>query len=72
MSNRGRASRSSSASGIKDIGVFVENYRSLLDKLFPVLAVWDIVLYVARYLLPSDVSPGYLCDSMSPGGRTTY
>lgn len=38
-----------SSPGIKDIGTFVENYERLLDKLFPVFAVWDAAVYVARY-----------------------
>lgn len=38
-----------SSPGIKDIGTFVENYDRLLDKLFPVFAVWDAAVYVARY-----------------------
>ena len=49
MSSRERSTKSSSLNGIRDIGTFVENYDSLLDKLFPVFAVWDAVVYVTRY-----------------------
>lgn len=49
MSNGGdRAARSSN--GIKDITLFVENYRCLSDKLYPVFVVWDGVLYISRYI----------------------
>ena len=34
--------------GIRDIGTFVESYKKLVDKLFPVFVIWDAVLFVAR------------------------
>ena len=48
MSSRERR-HDRNSNGIRDIGTFVENYNSLLDKLYPVFAVWDGVLYVTRY-----------------------
>lgn len=36
-------------SGIRDIGLFIKNYNNLSDKLYPVFAVWEIILYVTRY-----------------------
>ena len=34
--------------GLRDVSQIVETYHNLLDKLYPVFSVWDIVLYVAR------------------------
>ena len=34
--------------GLRDVGQFVETYHHLLDKLYPVFAVWDVLLYVTR------------------------
>ena len=65
MSNRERA-HSRSSGGIRDIGLFVENYKSLWDKLFPVFAVWDIVLYVARYIM--NVNSSYICGNLLISG----
>lgn len=36
-------------SGIRDIGLFIKNYNNLSDKLYPVFAVWEIILYVTRW-----------------------
>ena len=36
------------SNGIKDITSFVENYKSLVDKLYPVFVVWDGVLYISK------------------------
>ena len=54
MSNADR--RTTSASGIRDIGTFVENYERLLDKLYPVLSVWDGVVYIVRYAFSLPLS----------------
>ena len=55
MSDGSRDHSSRNNSGIKDIGLFVENYKSLLDKLFPVFVVWDSVLYISRFVRRSRV-----------------
>ena len=65
------------SNGIRDVGTFVENYNSLLDKLYPVFAVWDGVLYVARYTADlfsavyGQLGIYYTGYILSPGGRTT-
>ena len=50
MSHRERASHTVGGrnSGIKDVGLFVENYKNLLDKLYPVFALCDAALYIVR------------------------
>ena len=75
MSSRERG-HGRSSNGIRDIGTFVENYNSLLDKLYPVFAVWDAVLYVARYYsYTADLSSTVWATGdivfLPPGGRTT-
>ena len=50
--------------GLRDVSQTVETYHNLLDRLYPVFAVWDIALYVARYCA--------LCSVGIVGGCTLH
>ena len=76
-----RRSSNHNGVGLRDVSQTVETYHNLLDRLYPVFAVWDIALYVARYCaLCSVVSTrGYWryrrwmhATPFCAGGRTTY